>query len=180
MTMRQKHPLTTGDHKGPPHPSQPPSPLRAWRLTFLPSIILTCLIIILFSPASGHAGSAGLLTGSGRIFGQLLNGTNKNAPVVGQKVILQIAQGDTASDLTSVTTDAHGTFSFSGLDTSKTINYAVYTNYEGAQYFTNLVDLSTQGARQVNLTIYEATTSTANIAVVSATVLLHEPDAQKG
>src|SRR5205807_2997013 len=41
-------------------------------------------------------------------------------------------------------------------------------------------DLSTKMVQQVNLTVYEATTSTANIAVVRATVLLQEPDVQKG
>jgi len=40
--------------------------------------------------------------------------------------------------------------------------------------------LSTKAVQQVNLTVYEATTSTANIAVVRATVLLEEPNAQKG
>ena len=141
-------------------------------------ISLSCLLFFLSAPA--HAASAGRATGSGRIFGQLLNGTHNNTVVVGQKVTLQMAQGNTASDLTSITTDAHGTFAYNGLDTSKTINYAVYTNYEGAQYFTDLIDLSTRAVQQVNLTVYDATSSSANLAVIRATVLLNEPDAQKG
>ena len=46
-----------------------------------------------------------------------------------------VAQGNNTRDLLNVTTDAHGEFSFSGLDTDKTINYAVYTLYQGAQYY---------------------------------------------
>ena len=117
---------------------------------------------------------------SGRIYGQLLDGTKKNAPVVGQNVTLQMAQGNNASDVASIKTDAHGAFAFNGLDTAKTINYAIYTRYQGAQYYTNLIDLSTKAVQQVNLTVYEATSSSADIAIVQATVLLHEPDAQGG
>jgi hypothetical protein len=117
---------------------------------------------------------------SGRIYGQLLDGTKKNAPVVGQNVTLQMAQGNNARDMSSVKTDAHGAFAFNALDTVKTINYAVYTRYQGAQYYTNLIDLSTKAVQQVNLTVYEATSSSAAIAIVQATVLLHEPDAQGG
>jgi len=117
---------------------------------------------------------------NGRIYGQLLDGTKKNAPVVGQNVTLQLAQGNNARDMSSVKTDAHGSFAFNALDTVKTINYAVYTRYQGAQYYTNLIDLSTKAVQQVNLIVYEATSSAAGIAIVQATVLLHEPDAQGG
>ena len=117
---------------------------------------------------------------NGRIYGQLLDGTKKNAPVVGQNVTLQMAQGNNARDVTSIKTDAHGAFAFNGLNTDKTINYAVYTRYQGAQYYTNLIDLSAKPVQQANLTVYEATTSSTDIAIVQATVLLHEPDAQGG
>jgi len=90
-----------------------------------------------------------------------------------------MAQGDNARDLTNVTTDTHGMFSFSGLNTDKTINYALYTLYQGAQYYTDLIDLSTKPVQQINLTIYDATTSVANIAIVQANVLIDKADAQK-
>jgi hypothetical protein len=117
---------------------------------------------------------------NGRIYGRLLDGTKKNVRVVGQSVMLQMAQGNNARDVTSIKTDAHGSFAFNGLNTGKTINYAVYTRYQGAQYYTDLINLSTKPVQQVNLTVYEATTSSADIAIVQATVLLHAPDAQGG
>src|SRR5713226_2436957 len=83
------------------------------------------ILIFLFAPASVHAASAG------RVFGQLLDGTKHNAPVVGQQVTLQMAQGNTSKDLASVTTDAHGAFSFNGLGVDQTISYDVYTRYQG-------------------------------------------------
>ncbi len=52
--------------------------------------------------------------------------------------------------------------------------------YQGAQYTSPVLTLTSKPVQQVNLTVYEATTSTADIAIVRATVLLREPDAQKG
>ena len=136
--------------------------------------LLLALVFLLFPlQASAHAA-----TNTGRIYGQLLDGTKRNAPVAGQSVTLQMAQGENASDLTSTTTDAHGMFSFSNLNTDKTINYAIYTLYQGSQYYTDLIDLSTRPVQKINLTVYDATTSIANIAIVQANILIDKADAQ--
>jgi hypothetical protein len=91
-----------------------------------------------------------------------------------------MAQGKDARDLSSATTDGHGSFSFGGLSTDKTISYAVFTRYQGAQYTSAIISLDAKAAQQVNLVVYEATTSVANIAIVRATILLHSADKQKG
>src|SRR5258708_22274239 len=140
-------------------------------------LALVFALTLSFLPFAAPAHAA---AGTGRIYGQLLDGTKHDAPVVGQSVTLQMAQGNNTRDLLNVTTDAHGEFSFSGLDTDKTINYAVYTLYQGAQYYTDLIDLSSKPVQQINLKVYDATTSTANIAIVQATVLVDKVDAQNG
>jgi len=138
------------------------------------TLVAIACVTFIFSSPSAHA------AGPGRIFGQLLDGTNKNAPVARQSVTLQMAQGNTATDLASVTTDARGSYAFGNLSTAKTISYALYIRYQGAQYNSALITLNTKPVQQVNLTVYQATTSTANMAIVRATILLHKPDAQKG
>ncbi|HKV57013.1 MAG TPA: hypothetical protein VJO32_01980, partial [Ktedonobacteraceae bacterium] len=139
-------------------------------------VVLMFVTFLLFPlTASAHT-----LTSTGQISGQLQDGTKRNAPVVGQSVILQMAQGQNASDLKTVTTDAHGMFSFSWLNTDKTISYAVYTLYQKAQYFTDLISLSDKPVQQVNLQVYDATNSTSNIAIVQANVLIDKADAQHG
>src|SRR6266849_8380593 len=105
-------------------------------------IVIILLLFFLLPPPLAHAAS------NGRIFGQLLDGTKSNTPIVGQSVTLQIAQGDNARDLASVKTDAHGTFAFNNLATDKTLNYAIYTRYQGAQYYTNLINLSSKPVQQ--------------------------------
>ena len=136
--------------------------------------LLLALVFLLFPlQASAHTATA-----TGRIYGQLLDGTKRNAPVASQSITLQMAQGENARDLTSTTTDAHGMFSFSGLNTDKTINYALYTLYQGSQYYTNLIDLSSRPVQKINLTVYDATSSIANIAVVQSNLLIDKADAQ--
>ena len=137
-------------------------------------VAIACITFMSFLSPFAHA------AGPGRIFGQLLDGTNKNAPVARQSVTLQMAQGNTATDLASVTTDARGSYGFANLSIDKTISYALYIRYQGAQYNSALITLNTKPVQQVNLTVYQATTSTANMAIVRATVLLHKPDAKKG
>src|SRR5438552_11264789 len=132
------------------------------------------LLVVCFSLPAHAVGN------TGRIYGQLLDGSNKNAPIAGAHVTLQMAQGDNARDVSSATTDAHGSFSFADLATSKSISYAVYSRYQGAQYTSAIISLDTKPAQQLNLTVYQATKSTANIAIVRAAILLRQPDAQKG
>lgn len=137
-------------------------------------ILALMLAVFFLLPSATHAATVGSISG------QLLNGSKKSAPIAGQSITLQMAQDNSAKDLTSVTTDAQGRFSFSGLNTDKGISYAIYTLYEGAQYVTDLIDLSKKPVQQLNLTAYEATTSTANIAIVQGSILIEKPDPQKG
>jgi len=118
--------------------------------------------------------------GTGHITGQLLDGSNHNTPLASQQITLQMAEGNNTRDLATAVTDAQGTFSFDNLSTDKTISYAVYIRYQGAQYVSGLVTLTSNPSPQLNLTVYQATQRTDNIAVVDATVLVHEPNLQKG
>ena len=145
--------------------------------------IATAIVMLLVSlfglSALSSVAHASALSNNGRIYGQLLNGTRKNAPVAGQKVTLQMAEGITAIDLDTVTTDARGNFSFPNLSTGSSISYSAYTSYEGAQYNTSLTGLAKKPTLHENLTVYDATSSTAKIAIVQSTVLLQAANTQK-
>jgi len=141
-------------------------------------VFLVCaLLLFLFVP---HATASAASPSTGHIYGKLLNGSHNNAPVANQKVILQLAENNTARDFITITTDAQGNYAFSALQSDSTVQYAVYTSYQGAQYFTDLIDLSKKADQQINLTVYDATTSTTNIAVVQTTILLDKPNTQAG
>src|SRR5579859_6548468 len=144
----------------------------------IPLILCLTLGCILLMPSlvSAHA----LVGGNGSISGQLLDGTNHNAPLPKQTVTLQMAQGPNASDLTTATTDDHGAFTFNNLATDKTIGYAVYICYQGAQYVSDVVTLDANPIQHLNLTVYEATSNTAKVAITQASVLIQEPGTHNG
>src|SRR6266568_5951251 len=124
----------------------------AARTTATVVLAAAALFSIIFLSPLVHAAS------TGRIYGQLLDGTSKNAPLTRQSVTLQMAQGNSARDLTSVTTDTRGRYTFANLATDKTISYALYIRYQGAQYTSDVITLDTKPVQQLNLTVYEATT----------------------
>lgn len=136
------------------------------------------LFLCLLAPHS--TASAAPAAGTGHIAGKLLNGSQHNAPVANQSVTLQMAEGNSARDLITLTTDAQGNYAFSALESDASVQYAIYTYYQNAQYVSDLIDLSKNANQQVNLTVYDATTSTENIAVVQATILLDKPNSQTG
>ncbi len=144
-------------------------------MAFIGMLMLCILTSPFLLPA---AASAHALANNGRIAGKLLDATNNNKPLAGQQVTLQEAQGANARDVSTVTTDAQGAYNFPNLSTDKTINYALYTRYQGAQYVSDLVSLATNVTQTVNLSVYEATKSTAKIAVLQDTILMQQPDAQ--
>ncbi|MBE3558026.1 MAG: carboxypeptidase regulatory-like domain-containing protein [Ktedonobacteraceae bacterium] len=150
-------------------------------LSVLAVVVLIAASLVAGDFASAHNVQAAVRdAGNGRITGQLLDGTHKNAPLAGQSVTLQMAQGSSTRDLTSTTTDAHGTYTFSNLATDKTISYVVYIRYQGAQYISDVVSLAQKAEQQVNLTVYQATTDTSKLAIVQTTLLIREPDTKKG
>jgi hypothetical protein len=137
--------------------------------------LLATILLFFFSILPAHAAAS-----NGSISGQLLDGTSKNAPLANQTVTLQVAQGNDAKDAGTAKTDSQGNFSFSNLSTDKTLSYAVYIRYQGAQYISSVVSLDTNPIQKLNLTVYEATQNSQNIAIVQANVLIREPDVQRG
>src|SRR5450759_79282 len=88
---------------------------RKWllqRATGIGAVALLLAAYFTFACSSVLVYAASGTGGTGRIYGQLLNGSHKNAPVGGERVTLQMAQGNNATDLSSAITDAHGSYSF--------------------------------------------------------------------
>ena len=145
-----------------------------------PLCLLLLLTIMALPALSSTVHAAAAAQGNGKITGQLVNGTHKNAPVAGETVTLQTAQGQKSQDYATAKTDAQGNFSFEQLPTDKTINYAVYIRYQGTQYTSDVVTLDSKPVQQFKLVVYDATSDPSNVAITGSTVLVQEPDAQKG
>jgi 5-hydroxyisourate hydrolase-like protein (transthyretin family) len=161
-----------GTPQTPPGAGHPWTPLRKKSHIALVALLLSSSLMWGVTPAVAISRT----DGNGQISGQMLDGSDANAPLSGQSVTLQMAQGDNAQDLQTVTTNEQGIFTFSNLSTDKTISYAVFARYQGAQYLSDVVRLNNNPTQQINLRVYEATQSTGKIAIMNATVLFKEPN----
>jgi len=129
--------------------------------------------------SAAHSTSARTTT-MGVIRGQVLNGSQNNAVVAGQRVILQLSVGATTHDLQTVKTDSQGQFTFTQVDptTDASVNYAVYTQYQGGVYSTNPIQVKAGQTQQTQLVVYTATQDSANLSVSVVTILFRDIDQQ--
>lgn len=142
------------------------------------SMLLTSLLTLLLF--FGNASLAHAATMNGQISGQVVDGSNKNAPIPNLNVTLQMAQNSTTNDVTSVKTDAKGNFLFQKVSTDQTISYVVYTRYQDAQYVSDAVTLNNKPSQTITLQVYEEMHSTKNIAILQANVLVRNTDPATG
>ncbi len=121
-----------------------------------------------------------LADSQGTITGKLVNGTHDNAPVANFTVTLQDTVEARAKDAATAKTDGQGRFTFTGLDLTGVDLYSVYTHFQGGIYSTQPVDFGDTSTQQVSLTVYDATTSDANISIKVTTLLVREPLQRNG
>lgn len=153
-------------------------PAAARRMALFAAVALTLAwtLLAFASPPAHAAGSGGTVTGV------LTNGTT-SATVAGQRVTLQLTIGGTAKDLASVTTDAAGAFTVTGVDASPAdlgANWAVYTTFQGGLYSSAPVTVKPSQSVDASFAVYNATQDTSHLRVRMATILIREPDAKHG
>jgi type 1 fimbria pilin len=130
------------------------------------------------------AGVAGAPTaraaGTGRIDGNLVDGTTGGTPLAGQTITLMHQAGSALSQAGTTLTDAHGDFHFTGLGTDASDLYAATVTFQGAPYSTDVLVPSDNAPTRVTLLAYEATSSDAQIGIGPVAVQLQSPDVAMG
>jgi flagellar basal body-associated protein FliL len=131
---------------------------------------LVMLVIVLFAPLVGARATA-----ANPIGGVVVNATHQNAPVVGQKVILQRSAGNVTQDIASTITDKDGHFSFADVTGASSGSFAVYTNFEGGMFPSQIAIPGSGAATSVQLKVYDTTNDDAHLRVTVATLLVRQP-----
>ncbi len=151
--------------------------MRRYALALAATLALAFCALAATPVAAARASADG---GDGSITGKVVNGTHDNAPVAGLSVILQDTVNTRATDAATTKTDAQGRFTFAGLDLSGVDLYSVYTHFQGGIYSTQPVQFGDSTTQQVQLTVYDATTSDANLSIKVTTLLVREPMQRNG
>lgn len=131
---------------------------------------LVMLAIVLFAPMVGADA-----TTANAIGGVVVNATHQNAVVAGQKVILQQSTGNVTQDIASTITDKDGHFTFANVIGATSGSFAVYTNFEGGMFPSQIVIPGSSAATSVQLKVYDTTYDDAHLRVTVATLLVRQP-----
>ncbi len=116
-------------------------------------------------------------SGGATLTGRLTNGT-AGAPVpAGAQVLLRTYQGQKIVGEQDVPVAPDGSFTVDGLASGAGLAYQLVATYEGVPYASTPFTLDApDSAKQVDLTVYEATDADPGITIPHAAVVLGSPD----
>ncbi len=110
--------------------------------------------------------------GSGVIEGQVINGTSDGVPLEGVPVTLWAITAEEQSILLQQTTDAEGWFRFEDLDVEG-LTYQLQATYQQISYWSDALTFSPdESLLSAPLTVYETTTSVADLLVERAHLII--------
>ncbi len=128
--------------------------------------ILTAVLLLVAASTGTWA------QGSGVLEGQVVNASLDSAPVPGAQVTLWTSAMDQTESSLETTADASGQFHFEGLQTEGRA-YQLEVEYNGVLYRSDVVSFpSGEDSLSVPLRVYESTTSSADISVERAHLIV--------
>src|SRR5579872_115698 len=153
------------------------------RRTLLPTAFVALALLLAWSmpdTAAAH-GATRAASGNGTITGTVLNGSKGNVPVTGQTVTLDmyVSHAQTQSAATT-TTDAHGHFSFGGLDGSGSTIYQLDVKYANGNFTSATIDFASGPSVDQTITVYDTTSDPSALSVTNTTMLFSSPNTQTG
>lgn len=133
-----------------------------------PLLIMVILLLI------GHPALAAGPSGDGQIQGTIVNKTSGGTSSVGgQLVTLNIFQGTSALNSSTVQTGVDGKYSFSGLSTDASYTYEVDITYQGADYYSDpLQFVSGETSITADIGVNDTTSTDEAISITLAHVVL--------
>ncbi|MFI5271626.1 MAG: hypothetical protein ACHQ4H_01165 [Ktedonobacterales bacterium] len=151
-------------------------------LLLAPLLALGAVASLAVASPTAHAASriAAHPRDTGALSGVVANGTHGNAPTAGLPVTLRAIVLDKPHDAGTTATDAQGRYAFGGLDTSGMTTYEVYAHFAGGFFITAPVTFASGATQHAALTVFDTTSSDANVRVSSMTVLLSPVNKDQG
>ena len=136
-------------------------------LTALAASILVALFFMALPLPRAHAQTP--TGGTGKIDGQLVDGTKdaKLANTAGLTITLHSAAAGASSTISQTAlADANGHFGFSNLETISSTRYLLIANYQGVEYYSDILNFEqNQTTLPVSMTVYETTTDPAAVKI---------------
>lgn len=133
----------------------------------LAASILVALLFMALPLPPAHAQTP--TGGAGKIDGQLVDGTKDAnlANTAGLTITLHsAAAGATSTISKTAQADANGRFAFSNLETISSTRYLLIANYQGVDYYSDILNFDqNQTTLPVSMTVYETTTDPTAVKI---------------
>lgn len=131
------------------------------------------LILTLLAVVATIWATPALAAGEGSISGQVVNETPGGSAIgLLDVTLITYSNGKQADGEQKTTVDSAGRFEFKGLSTETGTTYRVGTTFQDADYISPEITLTAESlAQSVELSVYDATTSDANIYVSNGHII---------
>lgn len=133
------------------------------------SVVALALLALPLSPAHAQTPTTG---GQGKIEGQLVEGSKDAQPTFTNNLTITLhsaAAGATSTISQTTQADSNGKFSFSNLNTITSTRYLLIANYQGVDYFSDILNFDTgQTTMPISVTVFETTTDATVLKISQA------------
>lgn len=141
-------------------------------------LLLLLLLLPLLGAAAGLGTVPALASAAGMVAGRAVNGTADGVPPAAAEVVLHAFRGGAHADDRQSQTAADGSFAFDAVETVPDATYQITATYAGVTYASEAVSFGPgETAKQLIVTVYEATQIDPGLRVRRASLILTGVDA---
>jgi hypothetical protein len=117
---------------------------------------------------------------TGRVFGEVINGTDGGNDVEGLDVVLTRFEQMDAVETWETTVDEDGSYEFDDLPILENEAYLAQVVYEGIEFTSGMVLLTQEAEAERVITVYEQTNDSSVLGIVSRGIVIANADDERG
>jgi hypothetical protein len=142
-------------------------------------LAFACLFLLALMPMAAIAQDDSE-EGTGRIYGQVVNGSDSGGDVSGLEVVLTRFQQMDAVETYSTEVDDDGSYEFTDLPIAQDEAYLAHVVYEDIEFRSTMVLLSQDPESEQDITVWEQTDDSSVLRVISRGIVIAEANDELG
>ena len=149
-------------------------------------LFLVCLFLLALTPAAALAqdepdtDDAESNGETGRVYGEVVNGTEDGGDVEGLEVVLTRFQQMDAVDTFATTVEEDGSFEFTGLPALSNEAYLAQVTYEGIEFTSGMILLNQEPDAERTIEIFEQTDDSSVLQILSRGIVIANANSDSG
>lgn len=150
------------------------------RRVCLVCVFLMALLPVVVIAQDEPASDAEPSDDTGRVYGEIVNGTDDGGDVAGLEVLLTRFQQMDAVESFSATVGDDGTYEFEDLPALANEAYLARVTYEGIEFTSGMILLNQEPDAERNITVFEQTDDSSVLRIVSRGIVIANANSEIG